>query len=108
MSNMVFAHIEFTRQLFQRQILIQMSLDIGYQILIQTLLFFLAAGVVLFIDNPVQMKHQVIDAETYFRFPSVPAGMNFFQKLEHFRLDGIEGNPVIVKNIIPGQKNMLH
>ena len=100
MSNMVLADIEFPGQPVQGEILFQMGIDILNQILAQTLCFFRRTGVFFFIYGAVQMQDQFLRTERDLGGLPEMFGVNLFDQPADSGLQGVEGNPVVMKNIM--------
>ena len=98
---MIFTDIEFLCQPVQCKILCQVSFNILNQVLAQALCFVRRVRMFLFIHGAVQMQKQFLDTERNYGSFAEMFGVEFFNQLEDSGLQGIEGNIVIMKNIVP-------
>lgn len=63
---------------------------------------------ILFIDQPVQVKNQGIDLKGYFRFFSKPIVSGFFDQPEDHGLYGVKGNDFCMVDIVLCSNGILH
>jgi len=108
MCNVIFTDKKLPCKLLQRQLFIEMVINIINNVLIKILFLFLALWILLFVDNTVQLKNKIIHTEGNLCLFSKTLRLNLLDQLENPILDRIKRDQVIVKNIFFLHQNILH
>ena len=87
MCNVIFTDKKLPCKLLQRQLFIEMVINIINNVLIKILFLFLALWILLFVDNTVQLKNKIIHTEGNLCLFSKTLRLNLLDQLENPILD---------------------